>query len=199
MITMHFILAIILGFQAQTGTSIRLWASPAKLPAAVPAICKATIAANIACSPQIILPQQVLADGTFNAQFLGEYCNSTCSTSMNSYVNNINTRCGATQYDFGDGQQVSAPSLVAPYKWAHDTACLTGTSASDFCYPKIINRTVGFCDDCTYKYLAGMLSLNEGRRKINEESFTSILSSCKASPTKYPHSSISMPSSAAPM
>jgi hypothetical protein len=189
----------ILGLLVQTGASIKLWSVPAVLPAAVPATCKAMMAANIACGPQIIQPHQVVNDGEFDGEFLGEYCNSTCSSSMNSYINNINTRCGTTQYDFGDGQQVSAPSLVAPVKWARDIACLTGQSTTDYCYPKIVNHTTGYCDDCTLKYLAGMLSLNQGTRKISEEGFTSLLSSCSVSPTKYPHSSASKPSPAAPM
>jgi hypothetical protein len=189
----------IVGVLAQVSTSIRLWSAPALLPSAVPASCRAMMAADITCGPQLIQPNQIVSDAQFDATFLQEYCNSTCSTSMNAYIVNINTRCGTTGYDFGDGKETSASSLVAPVKWARDTACLTGSSATDYCYPKIVNHTVGFCDDCTLKYLAGLLSSERGAQKMHEADFTSILSSCKVSPTKYPHSSVSVPTPAVPM
>jgi hypothetical protein len=185
---------------AQTGAGIKLWSSPAVLPAAVPAPCKAMLSADIAaCGPKIVQPAQIVNDAHFDDVFLGEYCNSTCSKSMEAYFSSINTRCGATVYDWGDGNNWSAVSLVAPVKWARDTACLAGTSTTDFCYPKVINRTLGFCDDCALKYFAGLLSLDRGAMKIGEDGFTSILSLCKVSPTKYLHLSVAMPGPAALM
>jgi hypothetical protein len=189
----------IIGALAQTGAGIKLWSVPAVLPAAVPAPCKALLVADIACGPKIVEPTQIVNDAHFDGVFLGEYCNSTCSKSMETYINNINTRCGTTAYDWGDGNNRSAVSLVAQVKWARDTACLAGTSTTDFCYPKIVNHKVGFCDDCTLKYLASLLSSDRGAMKIDEDGFTSILSSCKVSPTRYPYSSVSMPGPLAPM
>jgi hypothetical protein len=157
------------------------------------------LVADIACGPQIIQPGHIVNDARIGDVFLGEYCNSTCSKSMETYINNVNTRCGTTAYDWGDGDKRSAVSLVAPIKWARDTACLAGTSAKDFCYPKVVSHKLGFCDDCTLKYLASLLSSDQGAMKVDEDGFTSILSSCKVSPTKYPHSSVSMPGPAAPM
>jgi hypothetical protein len=43
------------------------------------------------------------------------------------------------------------------------------------------------------------LSLDKGAMKIGEDGFTSILSLCKVSPTKYLHLSVTMPGPAAPM
>jgi hypothetical protein len=189
----------IIGALVQIGAGIKLWSVPAELPATVPATCKVVLVADIACGPQIIQPGHIVNDARIDDVFLGEYCNSTCSKSMETYINNVNTRCGATAYDWGDGDKRSAVSLVAPIKWARDTACLAGTSAKDFCYPKVVSHKLGFCDDCTLKYLASLLSSDQGAMKVDEDGFTSILSSCKVSPTKYPHSSVSMPGPAEPM
>lgn len=193
-----FVLVILFGMLSDTGSGIKLWTSPAILPAAVPASCKAVMAADIACSPRFIMPADIRKDVPFNETFLGEYCNPTCSSSLNTYIANVNTRCGSTTYDFGAGDVKSAGSLIAPLKWARDVACGTGISASDFCYPKIVNRKVGFCDDCTLKYLAGLLNADEPVGKIDKEGFTSILSSCQASATKFPVTKTAQPSAPQP-
>lgn len=78
-------------------------------------------------------------------------------------------------------------------KWARDMACLTGTSSIYYCLPKTQNHTVGYCDDCTLEYFAGMLSNAAGVRVINEKVFSSIASSCNVSPTRYPHSTVTIP------
>lgn len=193
-----FALFILIGMLSETGSAIKLWTSPAILPAAVPASCKAVMAADIACSPRFVMPSDIRKDAPFNETFLGDYCNSTCSSSLNTYVANVNTRCGSTTYDFGTGVKESAGSLIAPLKWARDVVCATGTSAKDFCYPQIVNRQVGFCDDCTLQYLASLLNAEEAVGKIDQEGFTSILSSCQASATKFPVTKTAQPSAPQP-
>jgi hypothetical protein len=129
-----------------------------------------------------------------NSTFLEEYCNSTCSASFHTFVTNAGSRCETTVYDFNFDIERSGSDLVAPLKWARDTACVTGASASNYCLSKILNRTVDFCDDCMFKYLAGMLSNAVGVGVISESALTSIAWSCKVEPTKYPHSTVSLES-----
>jgi len=193
-----FVLLVLIGILSEAGNCIKLWTAPVMLPAAVPATCKAVMAADIACSPRFVRPADIGKDVPFNETFLSKYCSSSCSSSLNTYIANVNTQCGSTIYDFGTGIQESAGSLVAPIKWARDVACSTGTSANDFCYPKIVNREVGFCDDCTLKYLAGLLNSDSDVGKIDTEGFTSILSSCQVSSTKFPVTKTAQPSTAQP-
>jgi hypothetical protein len=174
-------------------TAIKLYPSPASLPSQVPAGCRAALSTDITCGPRFILASDLVREIPFNNTFLGDYCSSACSTSFISFTTNINTRCGNTVYDFGYNNNKTGNDLIAPLKWARDMACLTGTSPIDYCLPKIHNHTVGYCDDCTLKYFAGMLSNAAGARVISEKGFSSIASSCNVSPTKYPHSTITIP------
>ncbi|PSN61472.1 hypothetical protein BS50DRAFT_651680 [Corynespora cassiicola Philippines] len=184
--------AIVLLF-SYPGSCIQLYPIPAAAPSDIPAPCRAALAAKVACGPRFIKAPELKGVILFNNTFLREYCNSTCSTSFNSFITTIGTRCGNTVYDFEYGVEKSAIDMVAPLKWARDTACLTGTSPGDYCIPKIYNGTLDVCDDCVMKYLAAMLSNTAGLEMISEEKFTSIASSCKVEPTKYPHPTISLP------
>ncbi|KAF2818197.1 hypothetical protein CC86DRAFT_435089 [Ophiobolus disseminans] len=175
--------------------SIRLFPSPAAVDSSVPAPCRAALSTDISCGPRFIKSLELLRGVPFNATFLGDYCSSTCTSSFNTWLNSIKTRCGTTVYDFGFDNTKTASDLVLPLHWARDTACLTGASASDYCLPKIHDRTVGYCDDCTLKYFAGMLSNSAGAGVISEDAFTSIASSCNVSPTKYPHTTVTIPES----
>lgn len=174
-------------------TAIKLYPSPASLPSQVPAGCRAALSTDVTCGPRFILASDLVREIPFNNTFLGDYCSPACSASFHSFTTNIDTRCGTTVYDFGYNNNKTGNDLIAPMKWARDMACLTGTSSIDYCLPKIRNHTVGYCDDCTLKYFAGMLSNAAGARVINEKVFSSIASSCNVSPTRYPHSTVTIP------
>jgi hypothetical protein len=178
---------------SNVGSCIKLYPKPATLPAAVPAPCKAVMSADIACGPYFIKPGDIRYEVPFNNTLLSAYCNSTCTSSMKSYVDNVNARCGTTAYQFGtNNTKKTASEQIAPLKWARDVACLTGSSQTDFCLPKVLNHTVGYCDDCTLKYFSGLLGSDQGTGRMDEQSFTSLLvSSCKVAPSKYPHSTVS--------
>ena len=45
-------------------------------------------------------------------------------------------------------------------------------------YPKIVSRQVGFWDDCTLEYLAGLLNAEEDVGEIDKEGFTSVSLLC---------------------
>ncbi|KAI1151808.1 hypothetical protein F4825DRAFT_421529 [Nemania diffusa] len=178
--------------------AIHIFLTPGSLPATIPASCRASLAADITCGPRLIHASELENDFPFNATFLSEYCNSTCTTSLNTFAANINTRCGNVDYDFGYNTTQSGNDIAVALKWAHDTACLTGLSAmgTGFCLPGVVNHTAQVCDDCTLKYLAGMLSSEFGARKITPSGYSSLLSSCAVAPTRYPYttpSSVALP------
>jgi hypothetical protein len=88
---------------------------------------------------------------------------------------------------------MSGDSIAQPLLWAHNVSCQTSSkNTSKFCYPGVANHTTNACDDCTLKYVAGLLSSEWGIGKVSENDFSTLLSSCKASPTDYPHSSVSL-------
>jgi hypothetical protein len=61
-------------------------------------------------------------------------------------------------------------------------------NCDEFCLSKIVNGTAKDCDDCMFQFQAGMLDSKYGDRRISEQSFTSLLSSCGVNPSDYPHS-----------
>lgn len=177
-------LAILL---ANFGTAIKIFKTPGSLPNVVPASCRASLASDIQCAPRLIKPFELAYDVPFDDDFLNEYCNTTCTTSISTWTSNVKTRCGTTEYNFGTNISQSGAAFADSLEWAHKTACLTGSNSTDYCLPEIVNHALSLCDDCTLKYLAGMASSEFGLGKIDGDGFTTLLSSCKADPTKYPH------------
>ena len=62
-----------------------------------------------------------------------------------------------------------------------------GPCRTGFCLSDLYKGTKPACSDCALKYGAAMLSSDLGRDKIQPEGFSSLLSSCKASPSDYPY------------
>ncbi|KAI0439808.1 hypothetical protein F4803DRAFT_568059 [Xylaria telfairii] len=175
------------------GQALRLVASPGQLPSTIPASCRSSLAANIACGPRLIHATDIEREVPFNATFLGEYCNSTCTQSMQQFSDTVAQRCGNTLYDFGAGKMLSGNMAAAPLKWAQDVACIKDNSS--FCWPGVVAHNTSVCDKCTLKYLAGFLGSPVGNNKIDEKGFTSLVSSCGAKPTDFPHntSTVALP------
>ncbi|KAI0487067.1 hypothetical protein F4859DRAFT_510850 [Xylaria cf. heliscus] len=184
-----------IGLFTTPGHAIRLVASPGQLPTAIPAACRASLATNIACGPRLIHASDIEREVPFNATFLGEYCNSTCTQSLKQFSDGVASRCGNTIYDFGAGEMMSGNMVAAPLQWAQNLACTTenGTTTSSFCWPKVVAHNTTTCDKCTLKYLAGHLSSPVGNGKIDEKGFSSLVSSCGAKPTDFPHSTSTVP------
>lgn len=173
-------------FASQVAT-IKIIPSPAALPSQMPAACRASLSTNIACGPALVQPREIEINVPFNKEFLTDYCNSTCTKSVQTWTAAVNTRCGSTKYDFPGNITLSGSDFANPFQWAHDSACVKGGLSFEFCYPDAMNHTLQYCDDCALKYFASMLNSTYGARKMTEKSFQSILSSCNASPTKYPY------------
>jgi hypothetical protein len=60
----------------------------------------------------------------------------------------------------------------------------------EYCLPGLINGTLEACDDCMLKIEAKMLDSIYGDWRIDDQTFSSILSSCSVNPTDYPHSTV---------
>lgn len=179
---------------ARTGHAIKIIPAPGDLPNTIPAACRASLATDITCGPRLIHYSDVEQEVPFNATFLGEYCNATCTASMKKFSDGVAQRCGDTFYDFGSGDKISGNMVAAPLQWAHNVACITDDkNISSFCLPGVVDHNASACDTCTLKYLAGFLSAPYGSRKIDEESFSSLVSSCSAKPTDFPHSTGTLP------
>ncbi|KAI0197887.1 hypothetical protein F4808DRAFT_284707 [Astrocystis sublimbata] len=173
---------------ATSSHAIRLVANPGILPSNIPAACRASLATDITCEPRLIHSSDIDREVPFNATFLGEYCNSKCTSSINAFADGVAKRCGDTPYDFGDGgAKFSGNMIAAPLKWAHDVACIKNTSS--FCWPDVVGHNTAICDICTLKHLAGFLGAPyDSSSKIDEKAFSSLVSSCSAKPTDFPHS-----------
>jgi hypothetical protein len=183
-------ITLLMTFVSNT-SSIKIFPSPAALPSSMPAACRASLSSNIVCGPTLVLPQDIERDIPLNDAFLTEYCNSTCSTSVQTWTAAVNTRCSNTRYAFPGNVSWSGGEFAIPFQWAYNSVCTKGGLASEFCYPDALNQTLKACDDCALKYFASMLNSTYGIRKISETRFKSLLSSCAVSPTKYPYSTVS--------
>jgi hypothetical protein len=182
---------------AESIVALKIFLNPAALPASIPASCRGALSTNIACGPSLVRPQDLDKGVPFDDVFLTEYCNSTCTASVQTFTTTISTRCGNTRYAFpGINITRSGNDFALPFQWAHRAVCQKGGAKSEYCYPDVINRTLTACDDCSLKYWAGMLNSTYGARKISEPGFKSILSSCSVASTKYPFST---PSPATPV
>jgi len=183
---------VLLSLFASSVVAIKIFPSPGALPTQIPAACRASLSTNIACGPFLISPGEIERNVPFNDAVLTEYCNSTCTASVQTWTSAVNTRCGNTRYTFPGNIFQSGNDFAIPFQWAHNSVCVKGGPASEFCYPDAMNHTLQACDDCTLKYFAAMLNSTYGVRKTSENSFKSLLSSCSASPTKYPYSTVSV-------
>lgn len=68
--------------------------------------------------------------------------------------------------------------------------------SSGFCLSSLYAGGKTACSDCALKYGAAMLSSDYGRTRIKPDSFSALLSSCKADPAKYTYTYTSMPATA---
>ncbi|EPE27579.1 LysM [Glarea lozoyensis ATCC 20868] len=186
------LIIVLLALLTNNAGGIKIFPSPGALPAQIPAACRASLSTNIACGPTLVLPHDIEREVGFDDEFLKEYCNSTCTTSIQTWTTAVNARCGNTQYSFPGNVSRSGSDFAIPFQWAHNSVCAKGGPASEFCYPDAVNQTLKVCDDCALKYFAAMLNSTYGARKMSETRFRSLVSSCGASPTKYPYSTASV-------
>lgn len=143
-----FTFAIVAVLLLQHGVSgLQVYPSPESLPTSVPVECRDTLSANISCSPRLIRANELLYGAVFNETFLHEYCNETCTQSINvrtrrlvimlvvadsnttvtqDWGSKVNQTCGSANISFGpDIANISGNDISEPLLWAHKFACLT--------------------------------------------------------------------------
>ncbi|KAL4787164.1 hypothetical protein BJX76DRAFT_29075 [Aspergillus varians] len=184
------VLCAILPFLA---SAVKIWDTPAALGTLIPAGCRAALTTNITCPGKLITATEIVNEVPQNETFLEQYCESTCRNSLQSFATLVNTRCGNTEYSFGNSTKQSGNDIAVPLLWSQDVACLEDSATHSLCLPSITNHTAEACDDCTLKYLAGLLNSTYGHRRVSENAFSSLASSCSVAPTAYPHGTVTFP------
>ncbi|OQE08785.1 hypothetical protein PENVUL_c008G06108 [Penicillium vulpinum] len=172
--------------------ALKIWDSPAKLGTAIPAGCRAALSSEIAC-PGLITATDIVNSVPFNETDLESYCQSGCRSAIQNWASLVGTKCGDTEYKFGNVTKQSGNDIALPFLWAQNMACLENSSDGNLCLPTVTNHTIKPCEDCTLQYVAGMLNSTYGRQRVSDKAYSSLLSSCSASPTNYPHGTVSFP------
>ncbi|KAB8068089.1 hypothetical protein BDV29DRAFT_162701 [Aspergillus leporis] len=153
----------------------------------------AALTTNITCPGKLITAAEIANEVPQNETFLEQFCEATCRNSPQSFATLVNTRCGNTVYPFGNSTKQSGNDIAVPLLWAQNIACLEDSKTHSLCLPSITNHTAKACDDCTLKYVAGMLNSTYGHRRVSEGSFSALASSCSVAPTAYPHGTVTFP------
>ncbi|EEU38110.1 uncharacterized protein NECHADRAFT_84350 [Fusarium vanettenii 77-13-4] len=169
-------------------SSLKLWKTPGSIATTVPARCRAALSSELECGPRLVRPAELETLGSLTETLLTHYCNSTCATSMKAWVENVDKNCGSKHHDWGFNISRSGNDIAKPLYWAHQASCITDKEGGEFCIPKIANRTVERCSDCTLKYLASFVGNDYAPEVIEDVGFSKLLTSCSADATRYPHS-----------
>ncbi|KAL4947549.1 hypothetical protein BDW69DRAFT_190101 [Aspergillus filifer] len=188
---MAFITSLVL--LAAPIVAIKIWETPAELGTGIPAGCRAALTTNITCPMRLVTAPEIVSEAPINSTWLAEYCTPECRDSVQSFANLVGTRCGDTVYSFGNSTEQSGNDIALPLLWAQNMACLEDSAQGALCLPEITDHAVEACDDCTLQYLAGMLNSTYGHQRVSEGSFSSLVSSCSAAPTDYPHGTVTFP------
>ncbi|PKY05237.1 hypothetical protein P168DRAFT_318263 [Aspergillus campestris IBT 28561] len=187
------ILAVICAIFPPFVSTLKIWDTPAALGTLIPAGCRAALTTNITCPGKLITAAEIVNQVPQNETFLEQYCEPACRDSLQSFATLVNTRCGDTVYSFGNYTKQSGNAIAVPLLWSQDVACLEDSTTHSLCLPSITNHTIEACDDCTLKYLSGLLNSTYGHRRVRENSFSSLASSCSVDPTAYPHGTVTFP------
>lgn len=167
------------------GECVQLFNS-SDVPSSVPSACASALIKDVDCS------QFVSASYVSNQRFIEEatletLCTSTCASSISSFQSGVEFACGTTAYEFDGNITQTVQSIVDPLLWAYNVSCITSGDA--FCIPEVVNSSSGItaCDDCFLRYEAAMLDSEYGRIRIDDDSFSSLLSSCGVPASSYPY------------
>ncbi|RHZ57207.1 hypothetical protein CDV55_105582 [Aspergillus turcosus] len=188
-----FVQTVVLAVLSLQARALKIWDTPAALGTAIPAGCRAALTTNITCPAKLVTAAEIVNEVPQNETFLEQFCEATCRSSLQTFATLVNTRCGNTVYSFGNSTKQSGNDIAVPLLWAQNVACLEDSTAQSLCLPSITNHTAKACDDCTLKYLAGLLNSTYGHRRVSEDSFSALASSCSVAPTAYPHGTVTFP------
>ena len=170
--------------------AIQLFPSAESMPTTIPAACRKALSTNITCNP-LVPASFVAAQRPLTNSTLKDVCATSCSQSLVSFQQAVNSACGDTSYEFyalsNSTVSTTADKLVCPLVWAHNVTCLQ--DGSSFCYAEVTNGSVTACSNCLLSYEAAMLGSVYGRGRVNPAAFSSQLSSCGVPASKYPYSS----------
>ncbi len=200
--------------------AVQIWGpSPAAIPLSVPPYCRAALVQNITCPNQLITAPDAAGGMSLSGADAIEYCTAGCYSSLKAFQARVAKDCGALQYTlYANSTVTQSPSALADsLVWAYNVSCIQDSyvrvrfvcisesfalltmgdiRSSGFCLSSLYAGKKTACSDCALKYGAAMLGSDYGRTRISPGSFSSLLSSCKADPTKYTYSYTSVPTSA---
>ncbi|ETS82828.1 hypothetical protein PFICI_04704 [Pestalotiopsis fici W106-1] len=165
---------------------IQLFDSTSAVPSSIPADCATALTANITCEV-LVSAASVSNQQYIDVATLDSLCTTTCSQSLLSFQQDVESTCGSAPYAFDETRNQTISSVVDPLVWAYNVACLS--SSNTFCYPAVLNASSGLteCSDCLLQYEAAMLNSDYGRVRFDPDSFSTQLSSCGIAATSYPY------------
>lgn len=168
--------------------AVQLFPSAGSMSTAIPAACRNALSTNITCNA-LIPASFVAAQRPLTTSTLEDVCTSSCSQSLLSFQNAVDSACGDTPYEFyalsNSTVSTTADNLISPLIWAHNVTCLQDNSS--FCYAEVTNGSVTACSNCLLSYEAAMLGSVYGRGRVNTAVFSSQLSSCGVPASNYPY------------
>ncbi|KAI8659098.1 LysM domain-containing protein [Fusarium sp. Ph1] len=169
-------------------SSLKLWKTPGGIATTAPTRSRAALSLELQCGPRLVRPAELETLRSLTETPLTHYCNSTCTTSMKTWMENFHKSCGSKDHDWGLNITRSGNDVANPLSWAHQASCITDKEGGEFYIPKIANLTVERCSDCILKHLASFVVNYYAPEVIEDAGISKLLTSCSADAIKYPHS-----------